>query len=955
MGSFLPLRGLHAASLVALGLLVAPALAADPPAALTRLGAQAIESFDRQLDPPPIRITIADWPEREAGVLERAQLHRLYAAAVQALMALAADAGADADRLFALRAALDDLARNGSSSAADRLFAQQAEAAQARGDTGRREAAQAWRHSVALSELPVALATRGGRPDARGVLRGHSQLPLGTLALPGLQRAAALDNSDAWTWILIAALQGDDAALPAALRSAMADADDTTALAAAQQLAALMLRQERVNDAAQVHAAAVARAEQTFARDPGRATAPQLLAFALHRRAEFEGRQGHTEPARDALQRALRLRAELVAADPDDTRRQWDLIATHSALASLPVVGGENHLSQALALVTALNERDRFVPMFDSTAAAGMSNLAIRVGGSLTLMVGFVLLALYRVRVGRWMRAAAAACTLAVPARPGAPAPDPQMAPSLVPLADAGADPAWRSRALAAASAALRRAGVVQFLAGLAFALTAAVLSYRLGNLIFRPWAFAIVVWSWLMPVTIMLCMLWTGDRRRQAAVVATYLAGVALFCVRIAWSPTPPLVVDIGTMLPLPVNLLLAAVPGPQAWPDTLLQLPGWNQPLVLFWLHSYQLLPALLFLSRHVRAAGPVLLTLLIVLCSGGVLASIASSTWAGMQLQVQLLLALGLPRSALPPLVFLAGALAAAPLAWLAGRCLAAAHRAKWLNDQSLVFDTIWLFQTLFLVADLVGVGGLAGLLGIAAFVAYKAVGLLGIVGAARRARARPPARLLLLRVFGHRLRSERLLDVLAARWRYAGPILMIGAPDVATRTVDPDEFMDFLSGRLRRQFAIEPQDLARRLDGIDQEPDADGRFRINELFCGNDTWLTAVRALMARSDLCLMDLRGFSQRNSGCIVELQALLDLVPARDIVLLVDHSTDQALLEHTLRDCQARLQPGSVNAGGPVRLATLQAHGSDLDAVQRILRSADAVLVAAPNAAPSR
>jgi len=953
MGSLLPLRCLCAASLLALWSFVTPALATEPPAALTRLGAQAIESFDRQLDPPPIRVTITDWPEREAGALERAQLRRLYAAAVQALLAHAVDAGADADRLFEVRAALDDLARNGSSAAADRLFAQQAEAAQARGDAGRREAAQAWRHSVALSELPVALATRGGRPDARVILRGRSQLPLGTLALPGLQRAAALDDSDAWTWILIAALGSDDSALPTALRAAMADADDSIALAAAQQLALLMARQGRIDDAAQTHAAAVARAEEMLARNPRQTVAAQQLAFALHRRAEFEGSHGQAEPAREALQRALRLREELAAADPDNTGRQWDLIATHSALARLPAVGGANHLSQALALVTALNERDRFVPMFGRDAAAGMSNLAIRVGGSLALVLGFVLLALYRTRVGRWMRAAARAGVLVVPARIDAATVDPRTAPSLVPLADAGAG-LFRSRTLVAAAAALRQAGTVHLFAGLAFALTAAALSYRLGNLIFRPWAFAIVVWSWLMPLTIVLCMLWTGDRRRQAAVLAAYLAGVALFAVRIAWSPTPPLSIDVGTLLPLPVQVLLAALPGLQAWPDTVLQLPGWTQPLMLFWLHSYQLLPALLFLSRHVRAAGPVLLTLLIVLCTGGVLASVASSTWAGMQWQVRFLV-LGLPHPVLPLLVFLAGALLAAPLAWLAGRCLAAAHRAKWLNDQSLVFDTIWLFQTIFLVADLVDVAGLTGLLGTAAFLAYKVVGVLGMLGVARDARARPPARLLLLRVFGHRQRSERLLDVLAARWRHAGPIQMIGAPDVATRTVDPDEFMDFLSGRLRRQFAIEPQDLARRLAGIDQQPDADGRFRINELFCGNDTWLIAVRALMGRSDLCLMDLRGFSQRNSGCIVELQALLDLVPARDIVLLVDRSTDQPLLEHTLRDCHARLQPGSVNAGGPVRLATLEAHGSDLDAVQRILRSADAVLATASNAAPSR
>ena len=45
--------------------------------------------------------------------------------------------------------------------------------------------------------------------------------------------------------------------------------------------------------------------------------------------------------------------------------------------------------------------------------------------------------------------------------------------------------------------------------------------------------------------------------------------------------------------------------------------------------------------------------------------------------------------------------------------------------------------------------------------------------------------------------------------------------------------------------------------------------------------NDTWRSAVGRLMETSDLVVMDLRGFSAKNQGCIVELQSLIDLVPA--------------------------------------------------------------------------
>ena len=935
---------------------LAEAAPAEAPDSLTRLGSQAIESFDRQLDPLPVRITMDDWSDREAGVIERAQMRRVYVAAVKALIAQAAGAGAGSDLVFDVRNALDELARHGRSVMPDKLFAAQAEAAQARGEAGRAEAALAWRHSVALSELPVAMATRGGRFDSRTVVRGRTQSPLGALALPGLERSAQLDGSDPWAWIMLAWLGWHDAALPAALQTAMASADDDAALAASQQLASLLARQGRSREAAQIYITALRRTEQATMRRPKRDADVQNLAYILHRSAEFENRLGLKPAAWKTMQQVLRLREGLASAEPGDIQRQWDLIATHSAMAKLPHDGGEsNHLSRALALDSALNARNRFVPMLDGNSWAGLSGMMFTLAGVLALVIGLGLLSLYRLRIGRWMRAAAAASNLQAPTQSAVTAVsfDRREAPALCPLAGDLTNHRPRSAALVSAASASRRAGVVNVFAGLAFAMTASLLYFRFGNVIFRPWTFAIQVWSWSMPMVVVLCLLWTGDRRRQASTVAAYVAVVVVFCVRVALSDTPPLSVDAGTFLPMPATLLLMALIGPQKWQSPMLLLPGWGQVLFMFWSKAHQLAPALLFLSRYIRAIGPVIVALFIVLCAGGGLSTIAFSSFAGIQLQSRLTEA-GLPMMALMPAKFLAGALLALPLAWLVGRGLAAMHRGKWFNDQIMVFDAIWMFQTLFLVSALTNAAGVGGLAGFAAFGAYKAIAVLGMRRAASAARARPPARLLLLRVFGHRQRSERLLDVLAARWRYAGPIQMIGAPDVATRTIDPNEFMDFLSGRLRRQFVIDPQDLPRRIAEIDMLPDADGRFRINDVYCGNDTWHAAVRALMSTSDLCLMDLRGFSEGNSGCVIELQALLELVPANAIVLLVDRSTDQPFLESTLRKCHASLLPGSVNANAATQLATLNASGSELHAVRRLLLAADALLAQAPPATRS-
>ena len=59
---------------------------------------------------------------------------------------------------------------------------------------------------------------------------------------------------------------------------------------------------------------------------------------------------------------------------------------------------------------------------------------------------------------------------------------------------------------------------------------------------------------------------------------------------------------------------------------------------------------------------------------------------------------------------------------------------------------------------------------------------------------------------------------------------------------------------------------------RVAALDVAADADGRYRVNECDCHDTTWQAA---LVARSDLVLMDLRGFQARNAGCAHELAVL--------------------------------------------------------------------------------
>jgi hypothetical protein len=142
-----------------------------------------------------------------------------------------------------------------------------------------------------------------------------------------------------------------------------------------------------------------------------------------------------------------------------------------------------------------------------------------------------------------------------------------------------------------------------------------------------------------------------------------------------------------------------------------------------------------------------------------------------------------------------------------------------------------------------------------------------------------------------------RTERLFDRVAGRWRWLGPVTMIAAPDVVARTVDPGDFLEFATGRMHARFVKTAADLDEHLQHLDEAPDPDGRYRVNELCCQADTWRAAVVSLMDRADAVLMDLRDFSKKREGCAFELQQLGQRIDARRLVLAVDASTDREFL----------------------------------------------------------
>ncbi|NJO67726.1 MAG: hypothetical protein HC826_02020 [Rhodospirillales bacterium] len=374
---------------------------------------------------------------------------------------------------------------------------------------------------------------------------------------------------------------------------------------------------------------------------------------------------------------------------------------------------------------------------------------------------------------------------------------------------------------------------------------------------------------------------------------------------------------------------------------------LPAFAQPLFVWLLFALPTAFLLLFLNRRIRAIGPVLLALMIVASTGAHVTTAFLATDLGLRIFGTIAGATGIGAEAVFYGVPLVGLLVFLIPGWFVVRWIASRYQAKRLSDQRFVFDAIWLFATLLLCQRLIFDVGMIGWTGLIAFAAYLLISRIGLANVARQASRQPPVPLLLLRVFGFQRRTERLFGILGARWRYAGSIQLIAATDLASATIDPGEFLNFVSGRLRHTFIHNGADLDRRLAEVDQRPDPDGRFRVNEFFCTDDTWRAAAVRLMEASRFVVMDLRGFSPDNKGCIFELQALLDALPLPLLALLIDDNSNLAFLEQTLADCWKRLASPSPNAGSPApRIRLLRCEGSGADAVSALFVLADQAML---------
>jgi hypothetical protein len=528
-----------------------------------------------------------------------------------------------------------------------------------------------------------------------------------------------------------------------------------------------------------------------------------------------------------------------------------------------------------------------------TTTLTGTLAFYLLLASALTFPIALGILHLYARAVRRSMRSRAHGVQPATPAQDA-----PSTAPGIAAAAARAATLHDLSGSLtdAAGEALLARllggpwrAAMVYAVAGGAYGLLMAAAQLLADGLEILPIRFLFLFWIFSWPVVPTIGIVAATTRRAKVVVNAVYFLGVAGIGA-VAMSRSPDL-----------------------TWPQILISWATYDLPPTIL---------LLTFLSRRIRAVGPLIITFMLLALTGSHVAmSVVGSQANYLRATLHATSWLGLGGTGTFIAMLVGGFLMFAVLGWAALTWIGRRYQAKKISDESVTVDAIWMLFAIVHSMDLVFGHPLWMLAGAAAFAAYKAVSRIGFAWLWRvRDGTQKTPMLLVLRSFSIGSDSERLFDAVGRYWRRVGSIQMIAGIDLVSRTVEPHEFLDFVSGRLSRRFIDGEESLNRRMGERDTGPDRDLRFRVNEFFCYDDTWKMVLSRLVHESDAVVMDLRGFSRQNAGCVFELHELARLVPLDRVVFVIDRRTDEALLAEMLGDGRAGVFRLGAVAHGHIR-----------------------------------
>ncbi len=364
------------------------------------------------------------------------------------------------------------------------------------------------------------------------------------------------------------------------------------------------------------------------------------------------------------------------------------------------------------------------------------------------------------------------------------------------------------------------------------------------------------------------------------------------------------PIIIYFGVYLSL--SLLALAINPNAKLLDLLFLWVLINIPTTLIWW---------IVLNRRLRAVSPIVLIFMVLAITGSlVFLELFFYNEFALGLSVDLLIPLGFGVRGMMVVNIVIGLIVFCVIGWIVLRWVRWQYKRQMISEQIITLDALWLIFSITKGIELVFEGLVWALVPLVAFLFYKILTAIGFRWLTRQNQLPEPPCLLLLRVFSLGRRSEQLFDAVSTHWRYLGKIHLIAGPDLATTTIEPHEFLDYISGNLGHNFIDSPEKLETALTNSKHHPDNDGRYRVEEFFCYGDTWQMVLNRLQNTCDVILMDLRGFSPKNAGCIFEINTLIDHLPLDQVIFTVDDTTNRNFLQTVIKSAWEKVANDSPN-----------------------------------------
>lgn len=254
----------------------------------------------------------------------------------------------------------------------------------------------------------------------------------------------------------------------------------------------------------------------------------------------------------------------------------------------------------------------------------------------------------------------------------------------------------------------------------------------------------------------------------------------------------------------------------------------------------------------------------------------------------------------------------------LSWWVYTYIASSYMQKNISDHSLLMDSIMLFfaalmSSAFLLLE-IGPVWIPSV--IVAFITYKFM-----VGAGLRVFAlntditmRENVSLIFMRVSSVGKWAEAFIHAIFNYWCNIGNIQYLAGSRFAKCCVRSYEMLRFFGSKQRREFITRQDILDDKLISMDELPDFDGRFRINDFYYHESFLAPVLISLEQQCSALLLDLRRFGKKDKDSR-ELLEVFSYLPLDKIIMVINKKTDTTLLKESICSAWEKLPASSVNA----------------------------------------